>query len=143
MRARSAFGTAALLSVVTLADCSLHIRGDSTPSENAPAPLTVDAAAIERSGAKTIWEALQRTVHFYIFHSNGRIEHRGRSSMVLPDQPVLELDGVTLVDFTPLFNMSAQDVEEIQVLSGIDGTTFYGTNAGAGVIRIRTKSSPS
>jgi outer membrane receptor protein involved in Fe transport len=35
--------------------------------------------------------------------------------------------------------IAASSIEQISILGGIDGTTYYGTNAAAGVIRIRTK----
>jgi outer membrane cobalamin receptor len=102
------------------------------------------AAAIERTGARTAWEALQRTVPFFTFKDNNRggaanIEHRGRSSIMLRDQPMILMDGIELNDFTPLTSMPAADIREIEVLTGIDATTYYGTGASKGVIRIWTK----
>ncbi len=104
----------------------------------------ITAAAIEKSGARTAWEALQRTVPFFTFNDNrtGRpanVEHRGRSSVVLRDQPLIVVDGVELNDFISLGSMPAADIEEIEVLTGIDATTYYGTGASKGVIRITTK----
>jgi outer membrane cobalamin receptor len=100
--------------------------------------------AIVRSGARTAWDALQRTVPFFSFNERnggqpGRIEHRGRSSIVLRDQPLILVDGVELTDFSLLGGLPAEDVFQIEVLSGIDATTYYGTNATKGVIRIWTK----
>ena len=141
MRARPTARAAVVLSLITTTACGLQLRGATTSMESAPGPTTVDAAQISRSGARTVWEALQRTVRFYIFHSNGRIEHRGRSSIVLPDDPIVELDGIALTEPSVLTSMNAADVELIEVLSGIDATTFYGTKAGGGLIRIHTKSS--
>ena len=108
----------------------------------------VSTEAIERSGARTAWEALQRTVPFFTFKDNNRggtsgIEHRGRSSIVLRDQPMILMDGIELNDFTTLTGMPASDIREIEVLTGIDATTFYGTGASKGVIRIWTKSGGS
>lgn len=100
--------------------------------------------AIEQSGARTAWDALQRTVPFFSFNDGtrgrpARVDHRGRSSIVLRDQPLILVDGVQLTDFSVLGGMPASDVFEIEVLSGIDATTYYGTNATKGVIRIWTK----
>jgi outer membrane cobalamin receptor len=108
----------------------------------------VTQQAIERSGARTAWDALQRTVPFYAFRDNSRgrparVDHRGRSSIVLSDQPMILVDGVEIGDFTVLGSMPASDVFEIEVLTGIDATTFYGTGATKGVIRIWTKTSPA
>jgi outer membrane cobalamin receptor len=113
-------------------------------SDNSDGRRVVTADAIERTGARTAWEALQRTVPFFTFKENngggaGRIEHRGRSSVMLRDQPLIIMDGVELNDFTSLGVMPAGDIEQIEVLTGIDATTYYGTGATKGVIRITTK----
>lgn len=104
----------------------------------------IGAETIERSGARTAWDALQRTVPFFTFRTNSRgrptrVEHRGRSSVVLRDQPIILVDGVEVKDFTALGDIPASDLLEIEVLTGVDATTYYGTNATNGVIRIRTK----
>ena len=104
----------------------------------------ISVEAIEHSGARTAWDALQRTVPFFNFRENGRgrpsrVDHRGRSSIMLSDQPLIVLDGVELTDITMLGSVPASDVFEIEVLTGIDATTYYGTNATKGVIRIWTK----
>ena len=108
----------------------------------------ITQAAIERSGARTAWDALQRTVPFFVFRENSRgkptrVEHRGRTSMVLRDQPLIIVDGIELTDFSVLGGMPASDLYEIEVLSGIDATTYYGTGATNGVIRIHTKLIPT
>jgi len=104
----------------------------------------IDAQAIEQSGARTAWDALQRTVPFFTFRENSRgrptrVEHRGRSSIVLRDQPLILVDGVELTDVSALGGMPASDLLDIEVLTGVDATTYYGTNATKGAIRIRTK----
>ena len=104
----------------------------------------VNERTIEQSGARTAWDALQRTVPFYVFRTNSRgrptrVEHRGRSSIVLHDQPLILVDGVQLQDVTALGDMPASDLLDIEVLTGVDATTYYGTNATNGVIRLRTK----
>lgn len=103
----------------------------------------VTAAAIDKSGAQSVWEALQRTVPFYIFESDGTIRHRGRTSIGLPDPPVILLDGVSLTDVTVLRSIPATDVWLIEVVDGLDATQYYGTNAGRGAIRIHTKTDAS
>jgi outer membrane cobalamin receptor len=126
---------------VVLLGCGHGARNEST----APAGRRIiDAEAIERSGARTAWDVLQRTVPFFTFRTNSRgrptrVEHRGRSSIVLRDQPIILVDGVEVKDFTALGDMPASDLLEIEVLTGVDATTYYGTNATNGVIRIRTK----
>jgi len=119
--------------------CAHARQGIGDGLGNDHGPRVVTAEAIEKSGAQTVWDALSRTIPFYVFHSNGRIEHRGRTSLVLTDQPLLILDGVTLNDVTVLTGMPASSVWMIEVMDGIDATTYYGTNAGQGAIRIWTK----
>jgi outer membrane cobalamin receptor len=100
--------------------------------------------AIEHSGARTAWDALQRTVPFFNFNDGNRgrparVDHRGRSSILLRDQPLIILDGIEMNDFSVLGSMPASDLFEIEILTGIDATTYYGTNATKGVIRLWTK----
>jgi outer membrane cobalamin receptor len=123
-------------------------RGIQTGAEDASLTpggrRVVDQRAIEQSGARTAWEALQRTVPFFTFRTNSRgrparVEHRGRSSIVLRDQPIILVDGVEVIDVTTLGGMPAADLLDIEVLTGVDATTYYGTNATNGVIRIRTR----
>jgi len=99
----------------------------------------ITAEQIEASGARTVWDALRRTVTTYTFRESGRIDHRGRSSIVLSEPPHVLLDGVVLGDVRVLDRMPASDVLTIEVLSGITGTTYHGTNGTNGVIRIRTR----
>ncbi len=123
-------------------------RSEEETQRNADGRRVVTAETIEHSGARTAWEALQRTVPFFTFKDNNRggasgIEHRGRSSIVLRDQPLILMDGVELNDFTTLTSVPAADIREIEILTGIDATTYYGTGASKGVIRIWTKGSGS
>jgi outer membrane cobalamin receptor len=117
------------------------------PSQQAPGPKAgagtrvVTEEQIQRSGATTAWEALQYTIPFYRFDDTGQAHHRGQSSILLPDRPRILLDGVDLMEFGVLMHIPASDISSIKVLEGTDATTFYGTNAGSGVILIATKNS--
>ena len=115
------------------------------PSEQAPSPnagtRVVTEQQIQRCAASTAWEALQCAIPFYRFESTGRVRHRGQSSILLVDQPRILLDGVDLTEFGVLMQMPASDLYSIKVLEGTDATTYYGTNAGSGVILIATKHS--
>ena len=143
------------LAVAPLASVALAalLAGCSHPPRAAPNDIppsaegrrVIDQQTIEQSGARTVWDVLQRTVPFFVFKTNSRgrptrVEHRGRSSIVLRDQPLILVDGVEVKDFTALGDMPASDVLDIEVLTGVDATTYYGTNATNGVIRIRSKS---
>lgn len=144
MRASRRAGAALLVAAVTAATGCIHLHGTSRGFENDPgSSRIITASTIEKSGAQSVWEALQRTVPFYTFEANGKVHHRGRTSLYLPDQPLIVLDGVTLTDFSVLTGMPASDVWLIEVVDDVNATTYYGTNAGQGAIRIFTKTSSS
>src|SRR5881396_1926249 len=67
---------------------------------------------------------------------------RGPSSIVLQDAPLVVLDGVRLTDFRALDGIPAVTILLISIYTGIEGTTYYGTNAVSGVIVIKTKDGP-
>lgn len=131
--------------LVALTACRHGTEGGGRDASPTPdGRRVVDQQAIEQSGARTAWEALQRTVPFFAFRTNSRgrptrVEHRGRSSIVLRDQPLILVDGVEVSDVAALGAMPASDLRDIEVLTGVDATTYYGTNATNGVIRIRTR----
>jgi outer membrane receptor protein involved in Fe transport len=96
------------------------------------------------SGATTAWEAIKRNApQVQLFErKNGeaiRIVRRGRGSIYLNDGPVVFLDGVRMSDFRNLQLVPATTILSIVIITGIDGTTYYGTNAAGGVILIDTK----
>jgi hypothetical protein len=66
---------------------------------------------------------------------------RGRSSLLLRegDMLLLVVDGVRMSDARYLRELPTSIVLSIQLLNGIDGTTYYGLNAGAGVVLVTTK----
>jgi len=46
-------------------------------------------------------------------------------------------------DFRALDDIDAQSILTIYIYDGIEGTTYYGTNSGSGVIVIKTKAGQS
>ena len=112
---------------------------------DAQAGTIVTAEEIAESEATTMWEALRRTVRHAGFAESAtgapvRVHRRGFSSISLLEDMPIYIDKVQVRDLTILDAMPAQDIERIQVLSGVHATTYYGTNAGDGVILIRTRS---
>jgi hypothetical protein len=101
---------------------------------------------IAQSNARSAWDALRLNVKGISFLESGRtsaparIRRRGASSLTLRDEPQIYIDDVRISDFSVLRGMPATDVESIRVLSGIDATTYFGSNTGDGVILIRTRS---
>src|SRR5204863_9496840 len=96
------------------------------------------------AGGSTVGEALQ--LYVPVVPSRGptqtgedlRIRRRGRSSLLLIDDPRVYIDQVRIADLSVLDGMPASDIAALVVLSGLDGTTYYGTSAGNGVVLIFT-----
>ena len=97
---------------------------------------------IAASGARTAWDAVRFTVpNVQLRESRGkavRIQRRGRSSLYLDDQVRVILDHVRLEDVQVLQQIAATDILTIQVLNGLDATTYYGATSMSGVIIITT-----
>jgi hypothetical protein len=120
--------------------------GGARPSDVASPPAGgqfVTAAQIRQSGASNAWEALKFTVRTHRFAEEQgtpvRIRSaRGQGSMVLREEPFVYLDGARLTDITLLRMIPAHNLYSIQVLTGPDATTYFGTSAVAGVILLET-----
>ena len=137
--------------VIHLVCCFVSVgcasAGGPTQTRNSPEQVEgqiVTEDQIARSGARTAWDALRLTVHNITFGETGRgqptrITRRGRSSAARDDGPRVLVDGVALTELSVLTRMPASDVLSIEVVSGIDATTRYGTDYTGGVIKIRTK----
>lgn len=141
-RSRSRVVPALLVSVLApLLGCS------GTPREARPpvprSSFLVSAQMIRESGATTAWEALRLTVPVLQFKERRglpvRISRRGRGSILLDDQPRVIVDFVHVYDLRLLDMMPAMDIATIEVLSGLEATTYYGGSSSSGVIVIRTK----
>lgn len=141
---RSAVLVAAYL--VWMLGCS---RATANRSHTGPSAggVVITAAQIERSGGKNAWEVLKYDAPMLTLEDdrNGnpaRIHWHGRSSIYLEDAPVVIVDGVRSADWKVLGQIPAGQIETINIISGIEGTTYYGTNATSGVIEIHTKLGP-
>lgn len=131
--------------LLTLA-CSHATAAHSRTGPNDGSRL-ITAEQIARSGSHTAWEVLKHDAPMLTLEEdrNGqpvRIHWHGRSSIYLEDAPVVVLDGVRAADWKVLAQIPAGQIETINIMSGIEGTTYYGTNAASGVIEIRTKRGP-
>ena len=134
------------VSVALSLSCAVHATRKVPGNDGDRIFITADQ--IERSGSTTAWEALRKLVPQLTYGEKksgqpSKLERRGQSSLLLSDAPLVFLDGVRLADFRSLQQLSAATIESIEVLNGIDGTTYYGTNAVSGVILIRTKNGSS
>ena len=125
-----------------LGGCGTHgARDEARPSQLSGQYVT--AEDIRASGASSAWEALKYTVRTHRFTDYHGVptriqSDRGQGSMVLREDPLVFLDGARLTDITILRMIPANNLHAIQVLTGPDATTYYGTSAVAGVILIET-----
>src|SRR6184192_4349606 len=121
-----------VMNLAILASLSACAHGASQQQTNSPSgPRVITSDQIERSGAHSAWD-----------DRNGRpsrMGRRGRSSITLDDPPVVVVDGVRLTNFQDLDRIPATTILSITIYTGIEGTTYYGTNAVSGVVVIETK----
>jgi len=137
---KSVTASLSLALLLTIAGCGIKPR-PARPGLNVGQVVTQED--IQKTGARTMWDALSRTIRYTRFQESGvgtpeRIRRRGPSSLVLTDDMPIYIDEVKLTDIQVLASLPARDIERIQVINGIEATTYYGTNAGDGVILIRT-----
>ena len=137
-------GAWAVLSAACVCAGCLHARPASAPGNNDRDRILITEAQIERSGALNAWEALKRLAPQFRYSEKRdgqptQLGRRGRSSILLNDAPRVFVDGADVVDFRSLAQIPASTIFSIEILNGIEGTTYYGSNAVSGVILIRTK----
>jgi outer membrane cobalamin receptor len=99
---------------------------------------------IERSGGRNAWDVLKREAPMLLFGEDRqgrptRLGRRGRASILLDDSPMIFVDGIRLSEVRGLADIPASSLFSIWILTGIEGTTYYGTDAVSGVIVIRTQ----
>ncbi len=110
----------------------------------APGTFLITAEQIEKSGAHSAWQVLREKAPMLTLREdrNGRpasMGRRGRSSFVLDEAPMIMLDGVRVPDFHALESVDAGSILTILIYNGVEGTTYYGTDAVSGVVVIKTK----
>jgi outer membrane cobalamin receptor len=129
---------------VLVAACGPRMHKQSLGQQTRPGEIVIDQDAIEKSGAGNAWEVIKRAAPQFVTAEsrNGqptRLTRRGQSSILLNDAPLLFIDGIRTVDFRALEYIPANTIFRIDILNGIEGTTYYGTNAVGGVILVQTK----
>ncbi|MFC1662358.1 TonB-dependent receptor plug domain-containing protein, partial [Gemmatimonadota bacterium] len=102
----------------------------------------VTREAIFRSGAATLWEALRlcKTLQLSLDRNGNPVAmiHRGSTSLMLDDTPLIFIDGTRVIDLASLPLISAGDVALIRILSASEASTRYGLGADNGVIEVQT-----
>ena len=110
--------------------------------------VVISGDQIDAQHVQNAWEVLRRLVPRYSYTEDraGRAisisGHRGQSSIWLAnsEQPVVLVDGARLTSFDVLQQMPPDAIDRIELRRGARGTTVEGTDAGAGVIYIHTRS---
>jgi hypothetical protein len=144
MAARLGLRSAAFTMVLAAAaGCTAHTP---PPSTNTPSTVArhISAAEIQASGARDAWEVLRRLGRFQLRESASgeplRIRpSRGRSTLLLHDDPVVLLDGVRLVDIKVLRNVRASTIASVDFYNSSQATLLVGTGATGGAIAIFTR----
>ena len=134
------------LGLASAAGCG-GARGGIEQSNAPSGGRVISADDIAASGAKTAWDAVRLTVPNVQLRENRgrptRIQRRGRASIYLDDQVRVMVDNVRVTDIRVLEQVAASDILTIEVLSGLDATTYYGGTSTSGVILIKTKTGPT
>jgi len=110
--------------------------------------VVISSDQIDAQHVQNAWEALRQLVPRYSYTEDraGRAlsitGHRGRSSIWLAnsDSPIVIVDVARLASLDVLQQMSTDAIDRIELRRGTRGTTVEGTDAGAGVIYIHTRS---
>ena len=136
------------------AACARPVR--STPDQGPRVAATdapgrvISSEQIEKMNVTTAWDVVRRS-GFMVSASpdkQGRARslqsRRGRSSIVLAssDTPLVILDGVRTSDFRVLDQVPARTLLYVRYLTGIEATVEQGTNAGGGLLEVRTRADP-
>jgi outer membrane cobalamin receptor len=137
--------TLALAALLLLPACGANQQVTHRRSDGGGRVIT--AEQIRRSGATDAWDALRRVgTHLSMRESSqgqpARLGNRGQSSLLLPSEPLVVIDGVRMIDFRSLNSVPAEIIASIRILAGHEGTTRYGTGAGSGVIVVETRPRP-
>ena len=132
--------------VATIAACA-HGQRDAaqTPAPSPPSPSTVTSEEIARQPNVSLEQLIAgRVAGVRVVRAPGggiSVQIRGRSSLVLSNEPLFVVDGVPI---TPGPNgtlswLNPQDIASIEVLKDAASTAMYGVRGGNGVIVIKTK----
>lgn len=129
-----------------LALAALAASGCATGGAPRPTPSSgrvITAEQIARWNVLTAYEVVERAGGYTADGSagGGVRQRRGRSSITNAnaDRPLLVLDNVILGDGGVLRQVRAHQLARVEVLSGADATSRYGTGGAAGAILVFTR----
>jgi TonB-linked SusC/RagA family outer membrane protein len=107
---------------------------------------SIEADNIKEMPVSTIGEALYgRLPGLYIVQSSGQpgssptMRIRGTGSLTASSDPLYVIDGFPTTDANFFMNLSADDIESINILKDAASAAIYGSRAGNGVILVTTR----
>lgn len=108
----------------------------------------ITAEQIQKTNARTAWEALSRTGNHLSLSDTpqgepARVRYRGTNSLVLSSTPTIYVDGARIAGFEYLRDIPTELIENIRIFNGLEGTRYYGTGGGNGIIAVQTRAGPS
>jgi len=145
-------------SAIALSEVVVTATGETRKRELGNSIATIDTAQVARQAAADPQQILAGSTPGVTVLANsgqsgagGTIMLRGANSVSQGNNPLIYVDGVRVYSGTtpnsgqgrqfvnPLNDISADDIERIEVVEGPSATTLYGTEASGGVIQIFTK----
>lgn len=133
--------------VVAIMACGPAMR--AAPPRGTDGARVFTAADIAEMRVATAWDVVERTGFVTLRESpygdSATMKtRRGKSSILLgsADVPVVLVNGVRQDDPRTLRQIAAENIEKLWVVNGIQATVQQGTNSGAGLVSIITKSAP-
>ena len=109
--------------------------------------LLLTREEIARTGAKNAWEAIRLgathlNIQFPREGSRARVTQRGVDSFVISPEVLLVVDGTHMAGLSHLEDIRVENIDYIQILTAATGAVRYGTEAGNGVIVVKTNPPP-
>ena len=133
--------------VLAIMACGPAMRAAPTRGTDGARVFTADDIA--RMRVATAWDVVERSGFVNLRESPygdsaTMSTRRGKSSILLSsaDVPVLLVNGIRQDDPRMLRQIAAESIAELWLVNGIQATVQQGTNSGAGMIAITTKSAP-
>lgn len=135
----------ALASVVLLGACGVRgVESESRPVGSSPGGVVLTRADISELKAFTAMDILERadtylTIAYTREGRPARVTGRGRSTLVLSPEVLLVVDGARVNHMVQMLrSIPAESVIFMQILTGREAAVNWGSEAGNGVIVLRT-----
>jgi hypothetical protein len=137
---------AAVAALLVVTGCATAPLGSGAPPPQRDGML-LTREEIAKTGAENAWEAIRLgathlNIQFPREGSPARVTHRGTDSFIINPEVLLVVDGTHMSSLSYLQDIRVENIEYIQILSASAGTVRYGTEAGNGVIVVKTNPPP-